>query len=150
MRCFVIKRWGLVYWEVGKDKVVSGCGLSEMSLDWWLIRLRDEITWLWHYIFKLPWHFFSKKRSKTSRKLRNKWARYQTKKNKQSPFRSIYNLGPVELKTLKIYIKINLANGFIYPSKSPARIVIFFDWKLDRNLCFCMDYWGLNNITIKN
>ena len=31
----------------------------------------------------------------------------------QSAYRLIYSLGPVELKTLKIYIKINLTNGFI-------------------------------------
>ena len=33
--------------------------------------------------------------------------------NKQPPFESIYNLGLIELKILKTYIKTNLANGFI-------------------------------------
>ena len=32
---------------------------------------------------------------------------------KQPPYGPIYSLGPVELETLKTYIKINLANGFI-------------------------------------
>ena len=32
---------------------------------------------------------------------------------KQPSFGSIYSLGPVELETLKTYIKTNLANGFI-------------------------------------
>ena len=32
---------------------------------------------------------------------------------KQPPFSLIYSLEPVELETLKTYIKINLANGFI-------------------------------------
>ena len=32
---------------------------------------------------------------------------------KQPPDRPIYSLGPVELETLKTYIKTNLANGFI-------------------------------------
>ena len=35
------------------------------------------------------------------------------KKGKQLPFRSIYNLELVELKILKTYIKINIANSFI-------------------------------------
>ena len=35
------------------------------------------------------------------------------KKSKQLLFRLIYSLELVELKILKIYIKINLANGFI-------------------------------------
>ena len=38
-------------------------------------------------------------------------------KNKQLLFRSIYNLGLIELKTLKIYIKIHLVNNFIYSYK---------------------------------
>ena len=38
----------------------------------------------------------------------------------------IYSLGPVELKTLKTYIKANLANGFIWPLKLPTGAPIFF------------------------
>ena len=72
------------------------------------------------------------------------------KKGKQLPFGPIYSLGLVELETLKTYIKTNLANGFIRHSKSPAGTPILFDWKSDRSLCFCVNYWGLNNITIKN
>ena len=33
--------------------------------------------------------------------------------DKQQPYRPIYSLRPVEIKTLKTYIKTNLANGFI-------------------------------------
>ena len=69
---------------------------------------------------------------------------------KQPPFGPIYSLGPVELETLKTYIETNLANGFIRPSKSPAGAPILFDRKPDRSLRLCVDYWGLNNITIKN
>ena len=47
--------------------------------------------------------------------------------DKQPLFRSIYNLNLVELKTLKTYIKINLANSFIWPSKSLTRAFILFD-----------------------
>ena len=68
---------------------------------------------------------------------------------KQPPFGPIYSLGPVELEMLKTYIKINLANGFIRSSKSPAGAPIFFDRKPDENLRLCVDYWGLNNISIK-
>ncbi len=38
----------------------------------------------------------------------------------QPPYSPIYSLGPVELETLKVYIKNNLVNGFIRPFKSPA------------------------------
>ncbi len=62
----------------------------------------------------------------------------------------MYNLGPVELETLKAYIKNNLANGFIRPSKSPTRAPILFDKKPDGSLRLYVDYQGLNNLTIKN
>ena len=69
---------------------------------------------------------------------------------KQPLFRPIYSLGPVELKTLKIYIESNLANCFIRLSMFPTGALIFFDQKQDGSLCFCIDYWSINNMTIKN
>ena len=69
---------------------------------------------------------------------------------KQPPFGPIYSLGPVELETFKTYIETNLANSFIHPSKSPAEAPILFDRKPDGSFLLYVDYWGLNNITIKN
>ena len=74
----------------------------------------------------------------------------ELEENKQLPFGLIYSLGPVELKTLKTYIKTNLANDFISSSNYPARAPILFDRKLDGNFRLCVDYWDFNNITIKN
>ena len=71
-------------------------------------------------------------------------------KRKLPLFGPIYSLGPVELETLKTYIKTNLANSFIWPLKSLASAYILFDWKSNRSFYFFVDYWGLNNITIKN
>ena len=69
---------------------------------------------------------------------------------KQPLFSPIYSLELVELETLKTYIKTNLANGFIRPFKSPAKAPILFNRKPDGSFRLCVDYWGLNNITIKN
>ena len=69
---------------------------------------------------------------------------------KQSLYGPIYSLRPMELEILKAYIKTNLANDFIRPSKLPAGALIFFDHKLNGSLCFCVNYRGLNNLTIKN
>ena len=74
----------------------------------------------------------------------------ELEEGKQPSFGPIYSLGPVELEKLKTYIKTNLANGFIQPSKSPAGAPILFDWKSEGSLLLCVDYRGLNNITIKN
>ena len=62
----------------------------------------------------------------------------------------IYSLRPVKLETLKAYIKTNLANSFIRPSKSPAGAPIFFDCNPNGSLCLCVNYCSLNNLTIKN
>ena len=56
----------------------------------------------------------------------------------------------VKLKTLKTYIKTNLANDFIWSTKSPASAFILFVGKPDSNFRLYIDYWGLNNLTIKN
>ncbi len=68
----------------------------------------------------------------------------------QPPYGSIYNLGPMELETLKTYIENNLASNFIRPSKSTIGAPILFDKKPDGSLRLCVDYQGLNNLTIKN
>ncbi len=70
--------------------------------------------------------------------------------NWQPLYGLIYSLGPIELETLKAYIENNLANGFIWPSKSPAGAPILFDKKPDSSLRLYVDYRGLNNLTIKN
>ena len=71
-------------------------------------------------------------------------------KSKQPPYRPIYSLQPVELEILKIYIEINLANGFIQALKLLADAQILFIRKPDDSLCLCVYYRGLNNLTIKN
>ena len=74
----------------------------------------------------------------------------ELEEGKQPPFRPIYSLAPVELETLKTYIETNLLNGFICTFSSPAGAPILFDRKPDRSLRLCVDYQGLNNITIKS
>ncbi len=70
--------------------------------------------------------------------------------DRQLSYNLIYNLGLIELETLKIYIENNLANSFIRPSKFPARAPIFFNKKLDKSLQLCINYQGLKNLIIKN
>ena len=62
------------------------------------------------------------------------------KDDKQPSYRLIYSLGPVKLKTLKIYIKTHLKTGFIQSSKSPVGAFILFDKKPDNNFRLCIDY----------
>ena len=60
--------------------------------------------------------------------------------NWQLPYGFIYSLSFVKLETLMAYIKNNLANGFIKPSKSPVGVLILFDKKLDSSLKLYVDY----------
>ena len=70
--------------------------------------------------------------------------------DKQSPFDLIYSLRPMEFEKLKTYIETNLANGFIRSSKSPAGALILFIRKKNGSFRLCINYRGLNNLTIKN
>ena len=74
----------------------------------------------------------------------------ELQEGQQPSYGPIYSLRPIELKTLKTYIEINLVNSFIWPSKSPVGAPIFFVRKPNGSLRLCVDYWDLNNLTIKN
>lgn len=69
---------------------------------------------------------------------------------KQPPYGPIYPLGEEELATLRAYLEDALATGRIRYSVSPAGAPILFTRKKDGGLRLCVDYRGLNAITIKN
>ena len=59
-------------------------------------------------------------------------------------------MSPAELKALDDYIKEALAKGWICKSQSPAGAPILFVPKKSGELRLCVNYCGLNAITIKN
>ncbi len=74
----------------------------------------------------------------------------ELKPGEKSPFGPLYNLSEYHLKTLREYIDENLANGFIRTSKFSAGALVFFTPKPDGTLRLCVNYRGLNSMTIKN
>lgn len=66
------------------------------------------------------------------------------------PYGSLYPLSGVELRALAEYLETNLARGWIRKSESPAGAPILFSKKKDGSLRLCVDYRGLNKITVKN
>ncbi|KAL0186198.1 hypothetical protein M9458_017868, partial [Cirrhinus mrigala] len=61
----------------------------------------------------------------------------------------IFPLSQPESEAMKAYIEEELAKGFITPSTSPASAGFFFVKKKDGGLRPCIDYRGLNEITVK-
>ena len=59
---------------------------------------------------------------------------------KKLPYELIYSLGPIEFESFKIYIKKNLANGFISALKSLANAPILFIHKPNKSFCLCVNY----------
>ena len=62
----------------------------------------------------------------------------------------IYLLSLVKLEALHTYLNENLKKEFIRESQSPAEYSVLFISKKNKTLWLCVDYWGLNNITVKN
>ena len=69
---------------------------------------------------------------------------------KDPPFGPIYNLSVKELEVLRQYLDESLDKGWIRHSTSPAGAPILFVPKKDGGLRLCVDYRGLNKVTVKN
>ncbi len=66
------------------------------------------------------------------------------------PEGKLYLLSTTEREAIEKYISDSLAAKIICPSSSPEGAVFFFVKKKDGSLHPCIDYQGLNNITVKN
>jgi len=55
-----------------------------------------------------------------------------------------------EILELHRYLNENLSKNFIQVSHFQMIIFILFIKKLEEELCFCINYWNLNAITVKN
>ena len=69
---------------------------------------------------------------------------------KQPTFKALYSMSQDELKVLWKYLNDHLSKGFIRVSFSSAAALVLFVHKSEEGLRFCVDYQGLNTITVKN
>ena len=63
---------------------------------------------------------------------------------------ALYNISRDEILELQCYLNENLSKEFIWVNYFQTIISVFFIKKLKEKLCFCMNYWDLNVIIIKN
>jgi hypothetical protein len=61
-----------------------------------------------------------------------------------------YRMNPQELIELKKQLDDMLRKGLIRPSASPWGSPVIFVDKRDGTIHLCVDYWKLNDVTIKN
>ncbi|KAL3969834.1 glutaminyl-tRNA synthetase [Sarotherodon galilaeus] len=66
------------------------------------------------------------------------------------PTSRLYSISQPEREVMETYISDSLAAGIIRPSSSPVGAGFFFVEKKDKSLRPCIDYRGLNKITVKN
>ena len=62
----------------------------------------------------------------------------------------LFSLSRLENEAMEKYLAESLAAGIIRPSSSPAGVGFFFVGKKDGSLRPCIDYRGINKITVKN
>ena len=61
-----------------------------------------------------------------------------------------YRMAPAELKELKDQLQELMKQKFIQSSTSPWGALVLFVKKKDGTLRMCIDYRGLNQMTVKN
>ena len=93
---------------------------------------------------------FSKKQAGTLPPHRPYDCAIELRPGSKYPVSRLYNLAPPEKAAMDGYITECLAEGLIRPSRSPMAAGFFFVKKKDASLRPCIDYRGLNAITVRN
>ena len=68
----------------------------------------------------------------------------------EPPHMPIYSLSPKQTEVLWEYIKDKLCKSWIHPSCSSAEVPVLFAPKADGGLRLCVNYHGLNTVTVNN
>ena len=72
------------------------------------------------------------------------------KEDAQSSVFALYDISRDEILELRRYLNENLSKDFIQVNHFQMITSVLFIKKLEEELCFYMNYWDLNTITVKN
>ena len=95
-------------------------------------------------------HAFSKKKANTLPKHEPQDHTIHLKEGAQAPVSALYSMSHNEAQELCHYLDENLSKGFIRASYSESAAPVLFVKKPEGGLHFCVDYRGLNAVTVKN
>ena len=95
-------------------------------------------------------HAFLKKEANTLLKHGPQNHTIHLKEDAQAPVSVLYSMSHNEAQELHHYLNENLSKEFIWVSHSESAASVLFVKKPEGGLCFCVDYRGLNAVTVKN
>ena len=95
-------------------------------------------------------HAFSKKEADTLPKHGPQDHAIHLKEGAQASAFTLYDMSHNEAQELCRYLDENLSKEFIWASCSESAAPVLFVKKPEEGLCFCVDYRGLNAVTVKN
>ena len=95
-------------------------------------------------------HAFSKKKANTLPKHEPQDHTIHLKEGAQAPASALYGMSHNEAQELCHYLDENLSKEFIWVSHSESAAPVLFVKKPEGGLHFCVDYRGLNAVTVKN
>ena len=95
-------------------------------------------------------HVFLKKETDTLLKHEPQNHAIHLKEGAQAPASVLYNMSHNEAQELCHYLDENLSKEFIWVSHSESAAPVLFVKKPEGGLHFCVDYRGLNAVTVKN
>ncbi len=72
------------------------------------------------------------------------------KEDAQLSIFTLNNMSHDEILELRRYLNENLSKDFIQVSHFQMIVSVLFVKKFEEELCFCVNYWDLNTITVKN
>ncbi len=116
---------------------------------YWQSKNIDSVIILLFKYFKFLDVFFKKKVNILSLHQAHDYV-IHFKKDAQFSVFTLYNISCDKILELRRYLNENLSKDFIQVSRSQTIIFVLFVKKFEEELCFCVNYWDLNAITIKN